>query len=265
MEYERAKKSWIRDIKIEKMKDFIKKRKTQKIGIDMNNLNAASFMKIKKMFRCVDVSKEIEAARSIKTGHEVKNIKKACSLTKNIFKKINTKNKTETELKNFINFEIGKVGEQAFPTIVSSGKNIKIPHHTPENTKIKKPFLIDMGVRYNGYCSDITRTFGSEYENELEKIIICVEEMLLPGTETKKLDAFVRKQMGKNSKHFITSLGHGLGIEVHEKPWISVNSTDILKPGMVLTIEPGIYVKNGIRIENDYLITKKGFEKLTNF
>jgi Xaa-Pro dipeptidase len=153
----------------------------------------------------------------------------------------------------------------AFPTIVASGKNIRVPHHEPTIKKAKAPLLIDFGAKYNGYCSDITRTFGSRFENTILKVFDEVEKNLCPGAKASDIDAISRKTMGRYEKFFITGLGHGIGLDVHEKPWVSKNSTDILKEGMVFTIEPGIYVNNGIRIENDYLITKNSFKKITDF
>lgn len=264
MEERRAKNFWIKNITTHNLKDFTKTLKNKKIGIDKQNISAAVFDKIKTHFNPVDISKELSDARKIKTTNEIENIKKACNITGKIFREIKNKT-TEINIKNKIHTEINKHSESAFPIIVATGKNIEIPHHTPTNQKISGTCLIDFGVRVNGYCSDVTRTFGSKLENILKDVILQVEDKLQPGTETKKLDETARKHMKQHSKFFITGLGHGLGIEVHEKPYIAKNSKDVLKSGMVLTIEPGIYVKNGIRIENDYLITKNGFKCLTKF
>lgn len=264
MEEKRAKKFWVKDIQTGKLSDFIKKMKGEKIGIDKENLSANIFEKLNKEIKCTDISEEILTAREIKTENEIKNIKNACKKTCKIFKKIrNEMPKTENELKNKIYRQIIKYGEPAFPVIVASGRNIEIPHHTPLNEKLGKTYLVDFGVRINGYCSDFTRTFESRYEEIIKEIFAKIEDMLQPGTKIRDLDDMARKHMKQHSKYFITSLGHGIGIEVHEKPFFSKDSNGVLKENMVIAIEPGIYVKNGIRVENNYVITKNGFRCLT--
>jgi Xaa-Pro aminopeptidase len=153
--------------------------------------------------------------------------------------------------------------EPAFPTIVASGKNISEPHHIPSGSKAKEPLLIDMGLRFNGYCSDVTRTYGSRYERQLRSVFDAIEPMLVSGAKAADIDKIARKALGKDAAFFNTSLGHGLGISVHESPVLSPKSKDILEEGNVITLEPGIYVPGGIRTENVYVIKKNGAENLT--
>jgi len=148
---------------------------------------------------------------------------------------------------------------------VATEENIAKPHHVPTIKRIGKTLLIDFGVRWQGYCTDISRTFNSKYEEKIKKTLAALEEKMKPGVKASSLDALSRKLLGSDAKKFITNLGHGIGIEVHEKPSISASSKDVLKKDMVIAIEPAIYVKNGIRIENDYLITEDGCENLTEF
>jgi len=274
MEYARQKKSWVKNvIKTEKFED-ISKFLNGRIGINKKGMTASAYEKLKKIGRqnnvkFVDISEQLENARMIKTQYEIQCIKRACNITKKVLEKtqseINTKI-TEIELKGLIELLIHKLGaEPAFPPIVASGKNTAIPHHEPGNAKLNGAILIDFGVRYRGYVSDITRTIGSKYENLIENVLTSIENKIMPGIKAKKIDLLSRKLLGKHSKHFITSLGHGIGIDVHEKPYISRSSEDIFKENMVFTLEPGIYVKNGIRIENDYLLAKKGLLNLTDF
>jgi Xaa-Pro aminopeptidase len=269
MEYTRAKKSWIKKIEKTKIKDFFDSIKGKKIGIDKENISAQVFLKLSRKCNLIDISENLQRARIIKTAYEINCIRKACNISKKIYKKIEAQvstDLTERELKKIIDIEILKNGvEPSFSTITASGSNVKHPHHVATNKKLTNPVLIDFGVRYNGYCSDVTRTTGSKYETILEKILEDIYDTVKPGISASQLDKLTRSKMGKNSKYFITSLGHGIGLEIHERPWISTNSNDVLKSGMAFTIEPGIYKNGGLRIENDFILKENGMEFLTKF
>ncbi|MDR0851313.1 MAG: aminopeptidase P family protein, partial [Clostridiales Family XIII bacterium] len=166
----------------------------------------------------------------------------------------------------------------SFPVIVASGTNSSKPHHVPTDKKLEKgDFLtIDFGVRYKGYCSDITRTYfiGTPTEKQIE-----IYETVLNAAETaktrarigmsgKELDSIAReiiaaKGYGDNFPH---SLGHGVGVEIHEAPRISQTGDQILEENMVFTIEPGIYVPGfgGVRIEDSVVLGPDGIRTLTN-
>ena len=162
----------------------------------------------------------------------------------------------------------------AFDSIVVSGKKTSFPHALPTKDKIEDILLIDIGAVYEGYCSDITRTFLLKDDEEMRKIYNLVyeakkvaEEHLKEGISAKQIDNIVREFFGDYKDLFIHSLGHGVGLEVHEEPRLSIKLKDdeniVLKEGMVVTIEPGLYLKNkfGVRIEDLYLVKKNGFEK----
>jgi len=220
--------------------------------------------------------------RAIKTEEEIKIIKKAVHKTDEIFKYIvDNIGSFETELdvrREIINqiFKKGGTGE-SFPAIVASGKNSAIPHYETSNKKIKKnqPLLIDMGMIYKGYCSDFTRTiFIGKVNKKLKEIYEIVKEAHLEATEkvmegitTKELDETARNVIKKYGygDYFIHSLGHGIGIEIHEYPRISPKNYEILKEGMVFTIEPGIYIEGlgGVRLENVVVCRKENAEVLT--
>ncbi len=266
MEFRRAKKSWVKDVRLLKNIDDIQKMfKGKTIGIDTENISAKMLNYIKTRYK--DVSNELANARAIKTKHEIECIKESCSITKKIYRKVLPEisgKMTERELKGLIEFIMSKHNvEPAFPTIVASGKNIVFPHHTPAEKKLTKPILIDMGIRYKGYCSDFSRTTGSSLENVIDTVIENVEQNIKPGIRAGELEKLARRLLGKQSKYFIHSLGHGIGICTHEAPRISQKSMDVLKPGMTFTIEPGIYKKGGLRVENDYLLTDSSLCKLT--
>jgi Xaa-Pro aminopeptidase len=238
------------------------------IGINEKNLSVFMFRKIRTKFKTKNISKDLGEIRAVKTNYEISCIRRACLITKKIFSEIEDSvfRSTEVQLKCLIGSLISEHGvEQAFPPIIASNSNIVKPHHAPTRKRIKKPALIDLGVRYNGYCSDVTRTIGSSLENRIENILEELYPRIIPDVKAKDLELFVRKRLGIDKRFFTHSLGHGLGIEVHERPWISKKSKDVLKEGMVFTIEPGIYKKNGLRIENDFLLKKNSLENLTDF
>lgn len=214
----------------------------------------------------------------VKRKDEIKNIKKACRITDVIFSKIikDFKFKTEIELKDFILQEIKKRGlKPSFPPIVTSGfraGNEIHPKSTPH--KLFGFVIIDFGVIYEKYMSDMTRTIfvgvPSRQQKEIYKLILQSQELginiSLPGIYCADIDDIVRNSLGKYKKYFIHMLGHGVGKRIHENPKLYYKLTKpILKEGMIITIEPGIYIKNklGIRIEDTCLITKKGCMALT--
>jgi len=264
----------------ERKRNYIKKMETEEkeflnnlpsdgvIGINEKNLSVFMFRKIRRRLRTKNISKNLEEIRSIKTSYEIQCIRRACLITKKIFSEIEDKifKTTENKLKNLIVSLISEYGvESAFSPIVASSSNVVNPHHIPTKKRIKEPVLIDFGVRYNGYCSDVTRTIGSDLENKIKNIMEELYPKIKPGIKAGSLEMFFRKKLGRDERFFVHSLGHGLGIEVHEKPFISKNSKDVLRENMVFTIEPAIYKKNGLRIENDFLLTKNSLKNLTDF
>lgn len=262
------KRDTIKRIEIEK-KEVLNQIPTDGlIGVNEKSLSVFMFRKIRKRIRTVDISEELEEIRAVKTDYEINCIRRACAITKKIFVEIEDRifKSTESELKFFISSLISEYGvEPAFSPIIASSSNICNPHHAPAKRRIRKPVIIDFGVKYNGYCSDVTRTIGSSLDKKLGNILNELYPMIIPGVKAKDLEIFVRKRLGRDERFFIHSLGHGLGIETHERPHISTNSKDVLKEGMVFAIEPGIYKKNGLRIENDFLLKKNSLENLTYF
>jgi len=269
MERSRARKSWIKDIRILNKKELQNRIKKKKIGVDKTSLKINDYEKIKLLCSAKDISADLEKARIIKTPYEIRSIKKACKISEKVYNKSIkeiTKKITEIEMKGIIENNMHKEGvTPSFPTIVAAGKNSSEPHHVSDKTKLKKPIVIDYGVRYKGYISDITRTIGSKNQLLLEKVIEEVYSKIKPGVAASSLDKLTRKLLKDKAKYFIHGLGHGIGLAVHERPWLSTNSKDKLKPGMTFTIEPGIYHKEGIRIENDVLMKKDGIEILSDF
>jgi Xaa-Pro aminopeptidase len=234
-----------------------------KVAIDAQNITAGLWNKVKA--KKIDASADFAEARSIKTQWEIRRIEGAVKVAKEAYRAAEKKG-TEAGVRANVDFEILKRGaEPSFPTIVASGKNIEAPHHVPGLTEVSSHLLIDWGARSGGYCSDTTRTQGSTYQDLLEKILEEAYELIMPGAKCADLHNFVVKKLGKLSKHFIHSLGHGVGTAVHELPRLSASSADVLQEGMVFTIEPGLYLPGGLRIENMFLCTGSGFKLLTDF
>jgi Xaa-Pro aminopeptidase len=259
------------------IRTVLKKYKTKRVGVNRSFLTVKQQCFLKKHAKLVDIEDFLNQLRATKTKKEIRLIKKSCWLASKImnnlldnFDKLDFKK--ENDIKTFLKIEALKNNaETSFEPIVASGKNAGIPHHK-KDSRLKKGFcIIDFGVKLNGYCSDITRTIylgkPSWQELTLYKHVLRVQQdaikMVKPGIKAASLDKEARKQLGRNQKYFVHGLGHGLGLKIHELPNISQKSKDILKEGMVLTIEPGIYNKFGIRIEDDLLVTKNGCRVLT--
>lgn len=256
---ELAGESWIENVRLFDKKEFKSFLHTNKIAINKRHVPLA---KAKLFENSVDVSNVLERARMVKTEYEIKQIRKACNVAKQIFKTIKVSDtSTETCLMRSVECMILLRGyKPAFTPVVASKRHARIPHHKPKTTKIGKQFLIDFGVRVNGYCCDVTRLYG--YGEELSEILAELEDFIKPGAEIKDVVSFAKNNIGK---YLITALGHGIGIEVHELPRFSEDNETVFEKGMVFCLEPGIYKNNiGMRIENTYLL-KERLINLTRF
>ncbi len=188
---------------------------------------------------------------------------------------------TENELFAELHYQMKCLGamEASFNSIIGSGPGSALPHYESEDVPIiEGVLLIDWGARYQWYCSDLTRTFGvgSMPEKIREIYAIVLESQMAaidgcePGKTCASIDAVARQVIADAGygEYFTHGLGHGLGIEVHENPYFNDLQTDvILAPGMVMTVEPGIYLPGvgGVRIEDDILITENGSRVLSDY
>ncbi|MFC1801730.1 M24 family metallopeptidase [Nanoarchaeota archaeon] len=201
---------------------------------------------------------------------KLKYVKKACQITDQIFTKLirNFDFKTEIEVADFILNEIKKLNlKPSFPMIVASERNHHHIHHYPKKHKLKGFVIIDFGVKYKGYCSDLSRTIyvGRPKKSELKlyNLVLQTQKRLIKkikiGQKYADLDAHARKLLGSQTKYFVHSLGHGVGRKIHQNPKISPRSKHTAKFGDIITIEPGLYKKNtfGIRIEDTIYLGKK--------
>lgn len=250
--------------------------------IDFTRTTMSRYAEYKKLFGEIkDCSNELSALRSVKSAAEIEDIKKACAIAEKAvayaFRKIR-EGITELELKKILEDRMETLGGEgaSFDTIVAFGSNSAVPHHETGKNKLKRgmPVLIDTGCKVNGYCSDITRTafFG---EPDVE--FLSVYDAVLSANE--KAEREIRRDMaGKDAdkiardllsargygEYFTHSLGHGVGLEIHESPRLSPSSEDKLSENTVFTVEPGVYIdgKFGVRIEDTCIMTEGKAKRL---
>jgi Xaa-Pro aminopeptidase len=208
---------------------------------------------------------------ALKDKGEIESISRACQIADNAFLKLLKEIKegmTENDVAATLEYLMRKEGASgtSFDTIVGFGENSSVPHHETGTRKLKfgDIVLIDFGCKYNGYCSDCTRTFlfGDDGKHEefkqayahVLKAHMLVKEKLTSGVSCKDADGIARNYLKEHGldTYFTHSVGHGIGINIHEYPTISPKSDSILKNGMVFSDEPGVYLegKFGIRIED---------------
>ncbi len=230
----------------------------------------------------INLSNLIIESRIIKNRYEIELIEKAASIAEEAFRRVLPQvrgGSTETGLAIQLESETRRAGawKEAFPSIVAFYANTAYPHHIPSSAKltVEGPVLIDWGAIYRGYHSDETRTlyygkaprgFKAHYEILLEAQLAALDSVE-PGVEAREVDAKAREVLRRASleKYFIHGLGHGVGVNIHEEPYLRPGSRRILEEGMVITIEPGIYFPGlyGIRIEDTIVVTKTGGRLLT--
>jgi len=269
----------------EEIASQVKQLGIKKLGFEQDYVTYSSFQTYQKEIQAqlVPVTNLIENLRLIKTESEIKILKEAADIADAAFKHILDYIKpglTELEVSNELEFFMRKCGatSSSFNTIVASGTRSALPHGVASDKVIEKGDFVtlDYGALYKGYVSDITRTVAVGQPSEKLKEIynIVLESQLLsiekikPGMTGIEADAIARDYITSHGygEYFGHSLGHGIGLEVHEGPALSVRSDIVLKPGMVVTVEPGIYVPGlgGVRIEDDTLITDNSNETITH-
>jgi Xaa-Pro aminopeptidase len=255
------------------------------IGFEERHISFGDYQNMKKVLgkgiTLVTVGTPLEALREIKSSDEIKKIKEATHISVKAFKfikKFLKPGKREIEIAAEMEYFIRHCGlrTSAFEIIVASGPNSRFPHHLTSQRRLKGNdlVLIDFGVDFQGYKSDLTRVFFLGKINVLaQKILGIVKEAkdrainkIRPGKKLSEIDRVARNYIIDKGygEYFLHSLGHGIGLEVHEAPTISAKQEGILKEGMVFTVEPAIYLPNkfGIRLEDMVLVTQKGCEVL---
>ena len=269
------------------LKKILVKSKIKKIAFESSDLSYADFKKYSDSFEHIEflpTENIIEELRMIKDKEEIIKMKKAAQITteslKDVFEIIKP-GMRELDIASELAYTMRKKGAQkeAFETIVVSGQRSSLPHGKPSEKKIDEGELItiDMGANYQNYNSDITRTIIMGTENQKQKKLFSIVlesqkaalEFLKPGVRCKEVDSVARGIIVKKGygEYFGHGLGHGVGLDIHELPRVSFSDDTVLLSGMVITIEPGIYLPEvgGVRIEDSVLITETGYEILTWF
>lgn len=227
----------------------------------------------------------VEPLRAVKDADELAAIERAVAITDETFAYLCgwlraglTERQVAREIERRM-LELGADG-LAFESIVASGPNAALPHAVPTDRPIQlgEPITIDMGARYAGYCSDMTRTIclgePGEQARAIYDVVLRAQEAcehgLRPGLTGQQADALARDVIAAagHEEHFLHGTGHGFGLEIHENPRLSkfAQSDQVLEPGMLVTIEPGIYIGgwSGVRIEDTAVVTENGIRVLTS-
>lgn len=270
-------------------KDLFKKhqKEVKRLGIEEDNLTVAEYKALGKHFKKTK-HLDVSNLRSIKTKEEISKIEKACQIGdlafKFILKKIKkgmTEKEAAEQLEDFIKSQGAVV---ACSTIVAFGGNSAVPHHETDDSKLTekgKFVLLDFGAKVDGYCSDMTRTifFGkpSSKQKEIYQTVLATQQKAVDyiNSAIKSGKQIKAAEVDKVARDLIVSqgypaiphsLGHGVGLEIHEHPSLSPKSKETLKQGMVFSIEPGIYLEGfgGVRIEDLFVLEEQGLRQLTN-
>jgi Xaa-Pro aminopeptidase len=265
-----------------------KQRKIKKLAFESSFMSVNFFNHLKKnlskRIKLLPTQNTIESLRAFKTPEEIEKIKKAIKCAADAFNKIRDFIKpglTEKEIADELDYFMRKLGAErcGFTTIIGVDERAALPHASISLKKVSAQslILIDWGACCNAYNSDLTRVlFMGNPTTKIKALYQTVLEaqqhainILKPGEMIKNVDLAARnhiKQQGYGN-YFVHSLGHGVGRMVHELPGINMKNQEVLKPGMVFTIEPGIYLPGqmGIRIEDMVLITETGCEILTDY
>ena len=257
------------------------------IRTETNYLSVDRFDKLRaalgEEISCVSLEEAPQILRQVKTPTEILAIRKACNITADAFRAILPKIRegmTEKELQIELDFTMLKLGADttAFDTIIAAGEHGSLPHAIPGNRAIRQGDMItmDFGAKVGNYCADMTRTVAlgkpSEemrriYDTVLRAQMMC-EDALSAGKNCYDIDKLARDYIDARgyAGRFGHGLGHSVGIDIHEEPRLSPSCQEILKAGVVITVEPGVYVPGvgGVRIEDTCLVRENGCEALTD-
>jgi Xaa-Pro aminopeptidase len=256
-----------------------------KLGIEASHVTIASRDKLSSELSGIElVATEalVEKVRRVKDADEIGAIRAAQKIAEHalVSSLKSFTGDTELDLALQIEFAMRKAGAEApsFDTIVACGSHSALPHASPRREPLTPDgvLLIDMGAQAAGYCSDMTRTYlGPQAPEEMRKIHAIVVEALeagcaavKPGVKAADVDKAARDVIANAGygDMFLHSTGHGVGLEIHEGPGLSMTSEDVLEPGNIVTIEPGIYLSGvgGVRVEDFLVVTDDGAENLTS-
>jgi Xaa-Pro aminopeptidase len=270
--------------------DFLSRRRGRgrswTIGVESEHVTLAEKKRLTNLspsgIRLRDAVSIVERQRMVKDEEEIQRIGDAVRLGAKLFEralKVLGPGVKETEVAAEMELTARRAGAEAmsFPTIIASGARSALPHGRASTKAIRSgEFVVcDFGVILGGYCSDQTRTVwvghASRKERDLYEAVHEAQQAgadaVRPGVTAGEVDEAARKVLRKAGlgRNFTHSTGHGVGLEIHESPRVAAGQQEVLKPGMVITIEPGVYFpgKWGIRIEDMVVVTAKGHDVLT--
>ncbi|MDJ1647498.1 aminopeptidase P family protein [Mycoplasma phocimorsus] len=274
------------------LKKFFLEKKYSKVAFEKDYVTVEVHDRLKSLITLANENVEVgyvsgQDLRILKDEDEIKLMQEAIDISMKAYYRVKDWLKegvSEKEVDHELNYYLKQEGadKESFDNIIAFGENAAEPHHHPTDRKLKFGDIvkIDFGALYKGYCADVTRThiFGGN-ENatdpKLVEILQIVEESaalgraaVKPGVSTAQIDKICRDYIQEKGygQYFVHSTGHGLGIDVHEFPSVGTRSNTILQPGMVITVEPGIYIEGlgGARNEDDVLVTQEGHRVLTH-
>lgn len=265
--------------------DALRSQRARRVGFEAEHLTYKCFQELKKKVKPAQLTATkdlVGKLRLVKDEREIELIKRAVHLSDRVYKTIAGRlrpglkeRRVAADIERLLKLQGAEA--PAFETIVACGPNAALPHAVPSDRRLEDRDLakIDMGAKCDGYCSDMTRTVclgkptrkQQRVHNAVRSAQMKAIEGVRPGIKAKKLDRIARRYLEEKGlgKFFVHSLGHGVGRAVHEAPAINKRSDAVLEPGMVFTVEPGVYIEGwgGVRIEDMVLVTEDGCEVLT--
>lgn len=252
----------------EVMIDELKKEGIKNLAIEPS-LPFSSYVKLRDDFS-IDSKTYVDKQRMIKTPVEIEKITKATEIAQKSFLQLDILNNNGTEKEvafDLVRFMIENGAfKESFDTIVTSGPASSLPHAISQNKKLSQPILIDWGAIFEGYCSDNTRTVVyTERQHEIWDMVAEAHDKAIKaiklGIKCCEVDNVARDVIADYGygDNFIHSTGHSLGLDIHETPGFSLRDDTIIEEGMVITVEPGIYLEGefGVRLEDTVSISKK--------
>jgi len=270
-----------------KLSDTARSLSLRRVGFESKNIPYLEYSKIKQYFlanhiELCETVDFVEKIRVVKEPQEVALIRKATKITEEALEfsleirdRLMTEKQLSIEIERFMRLK----GDSsvAFPAVVAYGANSALPHHVPQEDRklYENHYLIDLGAKYYEYCADLTRVFTwgkiTPFFRRIHDIVKKAQDLSIKkikdGAKVKDVDSAARSFIEKKGygQFFGHGIGHGVGLEVHEIPYVGPRSEEVLKEGMVITIEPAIYLKNkfGIRIEDMVLVGKNKGEVLS--
>lgn len=259
------------------------------VAFESDHLSYASWLELSEPARLAGATLEptsglVEGLRAVKDAAEIARIAAGSRITDAVYAylcELGLAGRSESEVARLIADQMLELGAErpAFASIVAAGANGASPHSVPGASEIERDTLvvIDIGARVDGYCSDCTRTFAighaDETMREVYAVVLAAQEAALaavqPGASCIAVHEIARRVIGDAgyAEHFNHGTGHGLGVEIHEEPRLRAGYGGELRPGNVVTVEPGIYLPGrfGVRIEDLVVVTETGHDVLTSF